>query len=323
MGEISSAFNAGILEDLRLAQKSRAFFKAAGISLQLWEAYGLDRSSRGLLRHELARHLEAGNGGRPPDVHHNLLEKLRLIRDQAGPVIKKLRQFLPRPPGNAPEYESHEMAIAFLMSSGQGRDLANRWLSDAMQFRDEAAGEMHKIVELVEAALAVAAGPRPTRAATAVVDPAPSPPPAEAEPPPAPPVPEPPPLLGRPPARGAPKAPSPAVPEAEIPAPAPVAEPAPAPATVEAPAPPPAQPLPRPAVPEDVTAKAGNAKVSLTWKPQSDATSYIVRRRTASGGPDDTRAVGLVECSYTDFAVMNGVRYYFVVVAKSVYEHST
>jgi hypothetical protein len=68
------------------------------------------------------------------------------------------------------------------------------------------------------------------------------------------------------------------------------------------------------APPTNLIATAGNQQASLTWTASSGATSYYVKRGTASGGPYTT--VGSpAGTSYTDTNVTNGTAYYYVVTA--------
>jgi len=69
-----------------------------------------------------------------------------------------------------------------------------------------------------------------------------------------------------------------------------------------------------PAAPTGLAATAGNQQVSLTWSASSGATSYNVKRGTASGGPYTTiSSPGTT--SYADSSVTNGTTYYYVVSA--------
>jgi hypothetical protein len=69
-----------------------------------------------------------------------------------------------------------------------------------------------------------------------------------------------------------------------------------------------------PAAPTGLAATAGNQQVDLTWTASSGATSYNVKRGTASGGPYTTiSSPGTT--SYTDSSVTNGTTYYYVVSA--------
>src|SRR5690348_506183 len=70
-----------------------------------------------------------------------------------------------------------------------------------------------------------------------------------------------------------------------------------------------------PAAPTGLTAAAGDQQVSLTWKASSGATSYIVGRSLASGGPYNTisRVNGFT--NDTDKLLTNGVTYFYVVAA--------
>ncbi|MBA3357001.1 MAG: fibronectin type III domain-containing protein, partial [Pyrinomonadaceae bacterium] len=70
-----------------------------------------------------------------------------------------------------------------------------------------------------------------------------------------------------------------------------------------------------PAAPTNLTATAGNAQVSLTWTASTGATTYNVKRSTASGGPYATIATGVSTTSYTNTGLANGTTYYYVVSA--------
>ncbi len=70
------------------------------------------------------------------------------------------------------------------------------------------------------------------------------------------------------------------------------------------------------AAPTNLTATAGNQQASLTWTASSGATSYYVKRGTASGGPYTT--VGTpAGTTYADKNLTNGTAYYYVVTAVS------
>jgi hypothetical protein len=74
-------------------------------------------------------------------------------------------------------------------------------------------------------------------------------------------------------------------------------------------------PVAIPAAPATLLASPGNGVVPLRWQPSFGATSYTVRRATASGGPYTTVATGLTTSSYTDTTAANGTAYYYVVHA--------
>ena len=71
-----------------------------------------------------------------------------------------------------------------------------------------------------------------------------------------------------------------------------------------------------PAPPTNLTATAGTQQASLTWTASGAATSYNVKRGTASGGPYTT--VGSpAGTTYADTSLTNGTAYYYVVTAVS------
>lgn len=65
----------------------------------------------------------------------------------------------------------------------------------------------------------------------------------------------------------------------------------------------------------NLTATAGDAKVTLSWGAVQGTVSYIVKRSTTVGGPYTTIANGVTGTDYVDTAVVNGTTYYYVVTA--------
>ena len=70
-----------------------------------------------------------------------------------------------------------------------------------------------------------------------------------------------------------------------------------------------------PAAPAALLAAPGENAVPLRWQPSFGATSYTVKRATASGGPYSNVASGITGSTYTDTTVTNGTTYYYVVTA--------
>src|SRR5579862_6875014 len=69
-----------------------------------------------------------------------------------------------------------------------------------------------------------------------------------------------------------------------------------------------------PAAPTGVTATAGNAQVVIAWTASSGATSYHVKRGSASAGPF-TQISAPTTTNFTDASVTNGTTYFYVVSA--------
>ena len=73
--------------------------------------------------------------------------------------------------------------------------------------------------------------------------------------------------------------------------------------------------LSTPSAPTNFTATATNLLINLMWNAVTGASSYNLKRGTASGGPYPTVFSGLTATNYADGAVTNAVTYYYVVTA--------
>ena len=69
-----------------------------------------------------------------------------------------------------------------------------------------------------------------------------------------------------------------------------------------------------PNAPGNLAAAAGVSQVSLNWNAATSATSYNVKRATVSGGPYST-VTSLTATNYTDFGLVGGTNYFYVVSA--------
>ncbi|SEJ49569.1 fibronectin type III domain-containing protein [Paenibacillus polymyxa] len=74
---------------------------------------------------------------------------------------------------------------------------------------------------------------------------------------------------------------------------------------------------PKISAPSNLSAKAGDARVDLSWTASPDKTEYTIKRSTTSAGPYDTIASNVKTPSYSDTSVVNGTTYYYVVTAVS------
>jgi fibronectin type 3 domain-containing protein len=76
----------------------------------------------------------------------------------------------------------------------------------------------------------------------------------------------------------------------------------------------PTTPVTPPSAPTGLQATAGNGQVSLIWLASTGATSYHLKRATASGGPY-VQISAPTTTSFTDTDLVNGTAYYYVVSA--------
>ena len=75
--------------------------------------------------------------------------------------------------------------------------------------------------------------------------------------------------------------------------------------------------------PTNLTAAAGNAKVTLNWTASTGATSYKVKRGATAGGPYSVVATEITATTYADTGLTNGTPYYYVVSANNASSSST
>jgi fibronectin type 3 domain-containing protein len=75
-----------------------------------------------------------------------------------------------------------------------------------------------------------------------------------------------------------------------------------------------------PAAPAGLAATGANAQVNLTWSASSGAIGYYVKRSTTSGA--ETQIATPSTNSYSDSAVTNGTKYFYVVSAYNTYGQS-
>jgi fibronectin type 3 domain-containing protein len=82
-----------------------------------------------------------------------------------------------------------------------------------------------------------------------------------------------------------------------------------------------ATPQAAPPAPTGLTATAGNSQVALTWNASTGATSYKIYRSTTSGS-GYANIGSSATTNYTDYTVINGITYYYVVTAVNAYGES-
>src|SRR5450755_786472 len=72
--------------------------------------------------------------------------------------------------------------------------------------------------------------------------------------------------------------------------------------------------LTAPETPNRVSAIAGKSQISLSWNPSTGASSYVVKRATASGGPY-SQVSSAASIGYIDANLTKGTTYFYVVSA--------
>jgi len=75
------------------------------------------------------------------------------------------------------------------------------------------------------------------------------------------------------------------------------------------------------AAPSGLKATNGDGEVGLSWAPAADATAYIIKRSTTSGGPF-TQIGTSTATNFSDSLVTTGLSYFYVVVAQNAFGES-
>lgn len=78
-----------------------------------------------------------------------------------------------------------------------------------------------------------------------------------------------------------------------------------------------------PDAPSNLTATAGNKRITLTWTAPAQSVTYKVSRSTTSGGPYTQIRQGVTQTSYTDRGLSAGTYYYVVTAVANGLESAT
>jgi hypothetical protein len=135
------------------------------------------------MREEVRRLADLHAAGHAAGIAKSIVERLARLREQIGPLVRGLRNFLMLVPRAPTDSTILSMVLGFVAISPKGREAASRWVADPARHMNEAGGKIAVILEVVET----------YRAALAKVRPPPAPKPQleeavfKAEPPPPPP----------------------------------------------------------------------------------------------------------------------------------------
>ncbi|HEX7896518.1 MAG TPA: fibronectin type III domain-containing protein [Planctomycetota bacterium] len=298
--------NPDVVEHLRVAERGRAVFEAAGLTVRGWEPYCLAFMEPELLRRELARQ-------GPPDPE--IARRLQALRDEIDPLLGKLRGLIPAEAAAAREADLQDMLLGFVAGSPAARAAAVKWTADPKRYAEEAVKRLSAIENYVDRCRAALRTPAPAqpvaqpgRARIALLWPA---------------VPG----AVRYQVQRAETAGGPYLTVATPDGPGytdagltggttyyyvirafhPSGPSGPSPETSSA-------PLTRLSAPEGLRAEASSGSVRLSWSAVAGAQHYRVMRSTAAGGPYSAIAQP-AETSFVDPNLQNGTAYYYTVRA--------
>jgi hypothetical protein len=137
MSDGAVAVDPQTLKDLLDAEQFCRLLGTAGQRIEFWEAYCLLKADPEVMREEIKRIAGLISNVRPAEASPPVLEKLRFIRSDMGPLVHHLRQLMAILP-DAAESSRMDLTIVFIVASAQGREAAVRWVADPVTYQDEA-----------------------------------------------------------------------------------------------------------------------------------------------------------------------------------------
>ncbi len=169
-----------VLEDLVIVEDARRLFSALGKPIEFWEGLCLVKGDRGLMREEVRRLRELHEAGHAAGVARQIIDRLRMLREQIGPLVRGLQTFIHLVPGAPTDPTIVSMALGFVAISPKGREAASRWAADPARHINEARSKLGVIVDVVNMYRAAlkAVRPAPPVMEQAVFKPAVAEPPA-------------------------------------------------------------------------------------------------------------------------------------------------
>jgi fibronectin type 3 domain-containing protein len=151
---VEQDLNPDVVEHLRVAERGRAVFEAAGLTVRGWEPYCLAFTEPDLLRREVAR-----EGPLDPA----LAGRLQALRDEIDPLLGKLRGLIPSETTAARESDLQDMLLGFIAGSPAARVAAAKWIADPERYADEATKRLTAIEGFVGRCRSALRSPAPAQ----------------------------------------------------------------------------------------------------------------------------------------------------------------
>ena len=146
--------NPDVVEHLRVAERGRAVFEAAGLTVRGWEPYCLAFTEPELLRREVARE---------GPVDPALALRLKTLRDEIDPLLGKLKSLLPSETMAAREADLLDMLLGFIAGSPAARAAAARWIAEPERYAEEAVKRLSAIEGFVDRCRSALRSPAPAQ----------------------------------------------------------------------------------------------------------------------------------------------------------------
>lgn len=147
----SSEVQPQTLQTLRLARASQAFLGTLPKPPELWEAFLLSQSQRMFLRCWLELRVRRIDSEAAGEAERAVVQRLEDVRREHGPWMAGLGVFLAGLKAIPTDSEVHEIVLALMHVSAQGREAALRWIADPIRSRGEAMEEMNRLLRLAKA----------------------------------------------------------------------------------------------------------------------------------------------------------------------------
>ncbi len=138
-----------VLADIVAVEDARRLFGALGKPVEFWEMLCVVKVDRELVREEVKRLTDLLDAGHAAGVARVILDHLKRLREQIGPLVKGVREFFAMIPDAPQDSELTEMLLGFISISPRGREAASRWVAQPARFVGEARGKVQTIIDVV------------------------------------------------------------------------------------------------------------------------------------------------------------------------------
>ena len=139
-----------VFEDLKCVAQISTFLDAVGEPIEFWEGLCFVNAQRQLARQQISQLTMMGDKSRA-QIARPVIDKIRIVRQQFGPIVRDLRKFLERLSGLPIEPDRREMMIGFIVASARGQESVRSWLAAPDTQMGKAVEKLAVIVTIADA----------------------------------------------------------------------------------------------------------------------------------------------------------------------------